>query len=382
MIKCIVRCASVGLLVFGGIASSAPAQQSNAGKIPLCPGLTIVTTVSTDQGDVESLKVVEATDTAGVHVHYSAEFPPEKVGGAIHVRRINETRLIRAQDLRDGSLYLQWYGTNIPVEASGTTGLGTSTAVLRQLKVKGQAELGLFEPESSSSRITADRTQHPNIFDYVETYKLLRVEPAPVKFSAIVNGIKMDLPAIHAAGRSNFYGYKAEFFFLDDESNPLALSWRLGIGSGSGARAGGDRDTLKVIKIAYHCSGSSALLSRLEKQLAETGHADIYDIYFSFNSDQIREESGPTLHEISEVMHHHPDWKLSIAGHTDAIGGDASNMDLSKRRAAAVKSALVTNYQVAANRLTTTGYGKSRPVDTNDTEEGRARNRRVELTRQ
>jgi len=119
----------------------------------------------------------------------------------------------------------------------------------------------------------------------------------------------------------------------------------------------------------------------LERALAETGHADIYSIYFSFNSDELRGESEPTLREIGEIMRRHPDWKLSVAGHTDSIGGDASNLDLSKRRAASVKNALVAKFRVNASRLMTDGYGKSRPLDTNETEEGRARNRRVELVK-
>ena len=67
---------------------------------------------------------------------------------------------------------------------------------------------------------------------------------------------------------------------------------------------------------------------------------------------------------------------------TFIIGGDTYNLDLSKRRAAAVKEALVTRYHIAPDRLANDGYGASRPVETNDTLEGRARNRRVELTRE
>src|SRR5947207_11068054 len=107
--------------------------------------------------------------------------------------------------------------------------------------------------------------------------------------------------------------------------------------------------------------------------------ADVYSIYFSFNSDTIREESEPTLKEIAEVLRRHRDWKLRIAGHTDGIGGDEQNLDLSKRRAAAVQGALVKRYGIAEVRLSTTGFGKSQPKDTNDTLEGRAHNRRVEL---
>jgi outer membrane protein OmpA-like peptidoglycan-associated protein len=199
----------------------------------------------------------------------------------------------------------------------------------------------------------------------------------------IVNDVKTELPAIHATGRSDYYGYKAEFFFLDDESNPLSLKFRLGIGAGRpGAQtAGTDRDTLQVVKIAYECSASKSGPTRLERELMETGRADVYDIYFSFNSDQIREESAPTLREIYEVLRRHPDWKLSISGHTDNIASDSFNLDLSKRRAAAVKNALVTSFGVNGVRLSTAGYGKSHPVDANETPEGRARNRRVELVK-
>jgi outer membrane protein OmpA-like peptidoglycan-associated protein len=81
-------------------------------------------------------------------------------------------------------------------------------------------------------------------------------------------------------------------------------------------------------------------------------------------------------------MRRNPDWKLSIEGHTDAVASDRYNLELSGRRAAAVKEALVGTFEIAGGRLTTAGYGESRPQDRNDTVEGRARNRRVELVRQ
>jgi OOP family OmpA-OmpF porin len=80
-------------------------------------------------------------------------------------------------------------------------------------------------------------------------------------------------------------------------------------------------------------------------------------------------------------MRRHSDWNLQVNGHTDGIGGDAFNLDLSKRRSSAVKNALLTQYKINGDRLATSGYGKSQPKDTNDTLDGRARNRRVELMR-
>jgi outer membrane protein OmpA-like peptidoglycan-associated protein len=109
---------------------------------------------------------------------------------------------------------------------------------------------------------------------------------------------------------------------------------------------------------------------------------EIYGIYFDFASDKIKPESEPVLQEIAQVMQRNPTWKLRVEGHTDNIGGDAYNMDLSQRRAAAVKEALVTRYRIVAERLDPAGFGATRPKESNDTLQGRARNRRVELARE
>ena len=109
---------------------------------------------------------------------------------------------------------------------------------------------------------------------------------------------------------------------------------------------------------------------------------EIYGIYFDFNSATIKPDSEAVLRQISDILHKNPDWKLSVAGHTDNIGDASTNQGLSERRAAAVKNALVNEYKIAADRLTTRGYGASRPIESNSTVEGRARNRRVELQRQ
>jgi outer membrane protein OmpA-like peptidoglycan-associated protein len=116
--------------------------------------------------------------------------------------------------------------------------------------------------------------------------------------------------------------------------------------------------------------------------LAEKKPVEIYGIYFDFASATIRPESEAVLSEIADILERNPDWTLNVDGHTDNIGGLAFNQQLSEQRAAAVKDALVTRYQIAPNRLLTRGYGLTRPVESNDTLAGRARNRRVELLRQ
>src|SRR5690606_20818156 len=100
------------------------------------------------------------------------------------------------------------------------------------------------------------------------------------------------------------------------------------------------------------------------------------------DSDVIRPESTPTLREIGDMLTRHADLRLSIEGHTDADGDEAHNLELSKRRAAAVKTFLVDTYGIEAARLEAEGYGETRPVAPNTSPEGRQQNRRVELVRQ
>jgi outer membrane protein OmpA-like peptidoglycan-associated protein len=109
---------------------------------------------------------------------------------------------------------------------------------------------------------------------------------------------------------------------------------------------------------------------------------DIYGINFDFDKDVVLPSSAPTLSEIAALLRANPDLKLSIVGHTDGKGGADYNLGLSQRRAANVVRALTERYEIGANRLTSAGRGASAPVASNDTEDGRAKNRRVELIAQ
>ena len=119
----------------------------------------------------------------------------------------------------------------------------------------------------------------------------------------------------------------------------------------------------------------------IEKLLAKSGRVDVYGIYFDVGSAILKPESGPVLKEISDALGKNPTWKLSVEGHTDNVGDDASNMRLSINRAASVKQALVSRFGIAPERLATAGFGASQPKESNSTVKGRARNRRVELVR-
>jgi outer membrane protein OmpA-like peptidoglycan-associated protein len=143
--------------------------------------------------------------------------------------------------------------------------------------------------------------------------------------------------------------------------------------------------TIKSLVASIACATTRSPTLRLPRWRGNSPrkkHVDVYGIYFHFSSDRLRPESAPVLEKIGAILQKNPDWKLNITGHTDNIGGDASNLELSRKRAAAVKTALVGRFHIVPARLTTGGMGASQPQAGNDTPEGRARNRRVELTRQ
>jgi OmpA-OmpF porin, OOP family len=113
--------------------------------------------------------------------------------------------------------------------------------------------------------------------------------------------------------------------------------------------------------------------------ISSTGHVALYGIYFDFNKADLKPESDPTLEQIGKLLKSSPTLKVLIVGHTDNVGSFAFNMDLSQRRAAAVVAALTTRYGISKDRLAPVGVSFASPVAPNTTEEGRAKNRRVEL---
>jgi OmpA-OmpF porin, OOP family len=118
------------------------------------------------------------------------------------------------------------------------------------------------------------------------------------------------------------------------------------------------------------------------KTILSSGRYVTHGILFDTDSDRIKPESGPVIKSIARAFETNPNLKMLIEGHTDSTGDAAHNLDLSKRRAEAVKSVLVAQFSVEAGRLTTAGLGATKPMDTNDTPTGRAQNRRVELVKQ
>jgi outer membrane protein OmpA-like peptidoglycan-associated protein len=385
----------------------APAEllSSPASKIPLRKSLRLVE-VGTEElrGDYESIFIVDSVTDQTVHISGAQQFPAGQgieriLGGASNKprgpRKIECGRTILRSDLvnsaeADGYFCREGKQERHP----GSTAMGLSKHTLNELKTAGHSDITFHEDplkalfksfknamasgsDSSSDAASTDLMKKMMNFapggggDSMDTppikCTLQRVGATDLAFPILVNDQPVELPVINVAIKVPDSDIENHAYILDDPENPLMLAVATKTSHG------------QFVKIYWDAEKKPA--SQLAEQLEKNGRAKVYDLYCDFRSDGLRPESKKVLDEIAQVMRQHPDWKLGVEGHTDNVGGDAFNLDLSKRRAAAVKQALVTQYNVASGRLSSSGSGASSPVDRNDTLEGRARNRRVELVR-
>ncbi len=119
----------------------------------------------------------------------------------------------------------------------------------------------------------------------------------------------------------------------------------------------------------------------VELQKIESGRSIVLrNIFFDLDKDELKIASLPELNQLTDFLNANPDVRIEISGHTDNQGSEEYNADLSQRRADAVKKYLIERSGIDSSRLETKGYGASQPVATNDSEEGRAKNRRTEFS--
>ena len=128
--------------------------------------------------------------------------------------------------------------------------------------------------------------------------------------------------------------------------------------------------------------GGLVVAANLKSAIGKSGHVAIYGIHFDTGKAEVKPDSAATMQEIVKMLQQDPNLKLYVVGHTDNVGALGPNLDLSKRRAAAVVQGLISQYGVSAARLEAFGAGPCAPVAANDTDAGRALNRRVELVHQ
>jgi outer membrane protein OmpA-like peptidoglycan-associated protein len=370
--------------------------------VPLVPGLRVVTAISASPGDYESIKSIQSVGADVVRLQYSADKPQPKMTGLLgsgeggtadpkneFPDKVACLRLIDVADLGKAHGYSELFCENKVEHFTGVTSISASTEMLNQLRA-GQPTEFHFAPDNKfaifsqlGAQVEHHKSGQPTLTRYagqmMYACSLQRVGTADVAVPVLLNDQRVELPALHAMCTLDD-DEQVHVYYLDQPANPLTLAFQLG-----------PLDSrLQVIKItvpppatmksAAAAGGEGG--SPMEQALAARQPVTVYGIYFDFGSATIKPESEAVLRQIADIMRKNPDWILGVSGYTDNVGGDKANLALSQRRAAAVKDALATRYQIAARRLVTGGYGAASPIESNATLEGRARNRRVELRRQ
>ena len=330
--------------------------------IPIVAGLNVVLAVANGvpsdngpagilQGDYEM--VVSISNVAADGITHTASF--EGVDAARVERKGSVNRLVSAADLKTAPVQIFGFHLDDPPQASGATALGPSLGLTRELVQKGTA--------AYSFRLWVGR----------ETISgtLRRTANSPIKFPVLLNGKRVELDAILATGQMALGTAKRPFetAILDHPRYPISL--RIAYGPRDGGFPFKPDFIREVVRIDF--PAPQPIADALNKEC----RIELRGIYFDFNQATLQAQSGPALKEIANALRT-ARRRVTIEGHTDNIGSDRYNDDLSARRAAAVKTALVRD-GVDESWLSTAGYGERRPVETNDSLSGRARNRRVEL---
>lgn len=360
------------------VTRSARAQTRGAG-IPLTRGLTIVETLSFPDGDRESVTTVADASAAGVR--YAWRYIEVHANG--DTVRAEYTRFVNAADLAGAPrLHTVWEPGAGDNEHPGYTALTLSTAVYRQLTAEGSAPYSIMtsEPLAGPGRALAALGGLPGggAQGVWTRYRgtLARASAGPEPFPLLVSGRRVRVPALHLRGQftARGRGWEPDIWVFADRAHPLLLKI-------APTPGGGALQTVRV-DLPERMPGSDERggADEIEAALATTCRVELPGIYFDFNSANLDPTSDRTIASLARMLARHPAWTVTIEGHTDSIGIAAANQALSERRAEAVRNRLVTS-GVDAARLRTAGYGALRPRESNATIEGRARNRRVELTR-
>ncbi len=148
------------------------------------------------------------------------------------------------------------------------------------------------------------------------------------------------------------------------------------------AEKGNSKIWLRIVEKQAMAQTIVADAKALKDGLAATGHVTVEGILFDTNKTDIKPESAAAIGEIAKLLKADAGLKVHVVGHTDSVGSVDSNLKLSQGRAEAVMQALVKEHGIAAARLRSFGNGPFAPVASNDAEDGRAKNRRVELVKQ
>lgn len=344
---------------------SAMAAEPAPVRIPLVQGLVDVVVVQGRDRDEEQAATITAATPE--YVDFSVEFR-SFANGKPHSDTF--TRRIRRVDLATSNRLNQVFQDGDAATFPGSTMSLLSAATLAELKAKGSAAMVIgtlpMDEAVGSSSVFA---QVPSGRKYFRG-TLARIGTAAEPVTVLVNGVATKLPTIHGKGVFTVGGdsVELEMWFVDDPSNALLVKSRTG------------KLSSQTVRLDFPVAQPRA--ATLQKALSDGScRAQLNGIYFDSGKASLLPQSAPALKAVADLMKANPAWTLRVEGHTDNVGAAAFNLDLSKRRAAAVRDALAAQYQLPAARLVASGFGATKPVAVNTTLEGRAANRRVELAR-
>src|SRR6476620_3034503 len=243
-------------------AWATPSQAESGGKIPLRPGLTVVTAIAQFGGDYESIKQVQQVSPSAVRLSYRADNVPNPLEGLQKLSgdkapksngSVSGQRSVRVEDLQTAHDYMQWFGPNQPDVIPGSTAISVSREVLAELKDKGETQfsfrigglkgmagslLGALGQMAGGSSPGASKEAKDLANMGKDECTLRRAGNGLASFPVLLNSQRVSLPAVHAQCTTD--DGLADFYFLDDLDNPLALAWKLGTS-----------DTLQLVKISY-----------------------------------------------------------------------------------------------------------------------------------
>jgi outer membrane protein OmpA-like peptidoglycan-associated protein len=395
-------------------------------KIPLRDGLILVSALSSPKGDRENVVTVSGSVAKGVH--YTWDLARPDAAGKIAEQSFS--RYVRAADLARAQRLNSVFRSDDRTDYPGYTAWSLSTSVYARVRESGEAPFAVTTIDKNGAfgsllEGTADATQTgenaagflAGVLTSHRVFKgsLSRSTGEAELFPLLVNGQRVTVPALRLKGQFAFRGERREqdFWVLDDGEHPLilkvltggdvfqmvridlpdgfALGWDVPegehIASGPGTdpqfsgtdAPGSTKDGTGVAREGIG-SGKAASAS-VEQTLDSKCRVEIPGVYFSFGTANLQRTSHRALAAVAQMLTRHPQWSLSIEGHTDDVGTNDANQALSEARASAVRTYLTGQLGIVPARLRAGGFGESKPRETNSTIEGRARNRRVEMVR-
>lgn len=342
------------------VGAGLPGAASPERPLRLEPGLVVVSAINDAvlHKDYEAVETMQSVDAAGVRSQTDWAIPDRESPGG--VRRQSWQCLRRAQDLGHAHKLILWYLPGDPETFPGSTGATPSEDVFNDIQTKAESAIVIGAVSQSDSQGLGAFLAGRKYFR--GTVKKIGTEPVRV----LLDGVPTTLNTVHVGGVVTATGDSAdvEFWWLDDPAAPFAL------------RLSFQGSKVQVVRIDR--PGGRDVLQGLASKACRS---EVPGIYFLSDSAELLPASQPAIERMAVALQQHPDWIVTIEGHTDNTGSDQHNLDLSRRRAEALKAELTAKHRVAPERLRSAGYGSTRPVDTNDTLEGRAHNRRVVITR-